>query len=273
MSFAKQLFPLLFLLSFGLRAMEPVDSILANPAVQRALEIDLLAANMPPCDESYDLIGRAGDRGLEANYDESLKIMLTALEKFPHDFFVQAYFATLLGDHADNFSSAIKEKMVKRSTEIFTKLKGEFLEQPKRVEFFFRNEYCWRFGDYKAQYELGLERVSYYWGSPEWKTRGFRGYYSQGVGAAHYSQELLKAGNKEQALEYAQKAVIAWAQYFSYENTYYNSYVHYALALGILGHKDKMIEALTRAADLIKRDLSYHEFKEVIDFVNGLESH
>jgi hypothetical protein len=43
--------------------------------------------------------------------------------------------------------------------------------------------------------------------------------------------------------------------------------VHYALALGILGHTEEMYRALQRSASIIGRDLEYHEFKEVIDFV------
>lgn len=59
------------------------------------------------------------------------------------------------------------------------------------------------------------------------------------------------------------------AQYFTYDHNYYNSYVHYALALGILGYEDEMMKALQRSADLIHKDLSYTEFKDVTDFVGG----
>ncbi len=68
-----------------------------------------------------------------------------------------------------------------------------------------------------------------------------------------------------------QKALVALAQYFSYENDYYNSYVHYALALEIIGYKEEMMRALQLSASIINRDLSYHEFKEVINFIDGIE--
>lgn len=112
--------------------------------------------------------------------------------------------------------------------------------------------------------------INDYWGTPEYSTRiGASAYYNQGVGAAYFAKQLLQAGNRQQALEYAQKAAIAWGQYFSLENDYYNPYVHYGLALGILGQKDEMMRALRRGAELIKRDLNYTEFKDVIDFINA----
>jgi|WetSurMetagenome_2_1015567.scaffolds.fasta_scaffold1283277_1 hypothetical protein len=45
----------------------------------------------------------------------------------------------------------------------------------------------------------------------------------------------------------------------------------HGLALGILGHKDEMMRALRRVAELIGRDLSYTEFKDVIDFVKAAD--
>ena len=58
-------------------------------------------------------------------------------------------------------------------------------------------------------------------------------------------------------------------QHFTHENDYYNSYVHYALALGILGYRTEMLRALQRSAQLINKDLTYHEFTEVIDVFDG----
>ena len=80
----------------------------------------------------------------------------------------------------------------------------------------------------------------------------------------------IKQGNSILAAEYAQKAVIAWAQYFTYDNTHYNPYVHYALALGILGNRVEMMRALERSASLINKDLGYFEFKGIIDFVESI---
>lgn len=94
------------------------------------------------------------------------------------------------------------------------------------------------------------------------------GYYSQGVGASNYALELYQKGDKKLAQFYAQKALIAWAQCFSYDNNYYNAYVHYALSSGLLGYKEEMLRALQRSAELIHQDLNYPEFKKVIELIN-----
>ena len=162
--------------------------------------------------------------------------------------------------------------MLTKAKELFDKLLKEAPSQPKEKYYPFKNEYYFRLTMYKEQYELGQEIVAHYWGKETWKRAGGNGYYYQGVGAARYARKLIDQGNKGLAFEYARKAIVSWAQYFSYENNYYNAYVHYALALGILGHKEEMMRALLRSASILKRDLSYQEFKEVIDFVNSLDS-
>ena len=122
-----------------------------------------------------------------------------------------------------------------------------------------------------------MARVNAYWGTKEWLAKGFGyypqgmgGYYSQGVGASNYAYKLSREGHKNLSQVYAQKALVAWAQCFSYDNRYYNAYVHYALALGVLGYKEDMLNALQRGADLIHQDLSYPEFEKVIESVNQI---
>lgn len=242
-----------------------------SPIVERALCLELPITDKIVLQEALGVRMQADKKVDEANYDEALRIVLEGLEQFPTNFVLQADLASLLGDHSENFTGQIKDSMVKRSKELFVKLMDEVEGQPKGAAYSFKNEYCYRFALYKEQYELGLKRVADYWETEEWNVRGFRGYYSQGVGAANYARELLIQGKNQEAIDYAHKAVVAWAQFLSYENTYYNAYVHYAIALGILGHKDEMMKALTRSAELIHRDLNYVEFKEVIAFIDGIE--
>lgn len=78
-------------------------------------------------------------------------------------------------------------------------------------------------------------------------------------------------GNKQIAVDYAQKAFIAWAQHFSVCNDYYNSYVHYAYALAILGKNQEMMVALHKSAALIKKDFDYHEFKNLLAWVEKVK--
>lgn len=246
----------------------------AHDIIQRALAYELQPAT-PTTSWDTDTIATAAYKKVhEAKYDQALEIILDGLEQYPTSFSLQIDFGTITGDYADTSSSLsdeIKENLRQKSKACFEKLMTEVDEQPKNLEFYLKNEYGWRFRKHKYQYENGVNKITYYQNTEEWSKRASSGYYCQGVGAAHYAKELLQHGDRQSATLWAQTSVVAWAQYFSYKNDYYNAYVHYALALGILGHHDEMIKALQKSADMIQSDLNYHEFKEVIDFINNLE--
>lgn len=113
---------------------------------------------------------------------------------------------------------------------------------------------------------------NYFIENPEIKNLNSLGYYYQGVGAVYHAQQLFESGDQLLAQKWAEKSLVAWAQYFTSTNDYYNSYVHYALALGLLGYYHEMMQALQKSADLIQKDLNYHEFKDVIDFINKIKT-
>jgi len=54
------------------------------------------------------------------------------------------------------------------------------------------------------------------------------------------------------------------------DKRYYNSYVHLALAYGILGERKKMMRALKTSSKRSGKDISYKEFQDVIDEVGKL---
>ncbi len=267
----------------------PSTHVTAAPASTQAAWQEIvhaaLSLNLPVTDN--DLSAEANDcciKSFEAvracNYAQGLAFILDGLHKFPHNFRLQANFATVLGDYAETdkttLCASLRDLMVTQAKRVFDKLmqeaEGKSEKKFKDIIYSFKNEYYYRFRMHREQYENGVHRIQDYWGTTEWQsTGGWRGFYNQGVGAARYAQQLIKAGNKPLALDYAQKALVAWAQYFSYVNDYYNAYVHYALALGILGYQDEMMKALQRSASIIKRDLDYVEFKEVIDFVHDIQ--
>lgn len=238
-----------------------------NAIIERALAFELPSTNTIVSPEAEKLSGEASKKVHKSNYEEAIEITLLGLEKFPNNFTLQSDLAALIGDCSEITPSPLKERMIQKSKTMFDRLLKEVDGQPKKLFYSFKNEYYFRFALYREQYELGIMRVADYWGTDQWPSRGFGGYYGQGVGAARYAQKLLQEGKRSLALEYAQKAVVAWAQYFSYKNDYYNAYVHYALALGILGYKEEMMRALQKSASMINRDMNYYEFKEVIDFI------
>lgn len=242
----------------------------AENLVESALKIDLQKTDYSSPDAAYQINLQAFEKVKEGNYRDALEIVITGLHQFPQYFGFQKHLATLLGDYSSYFSDPIKESMLNKSKEIFNKLMKELDGHSRSRMYSFKNEYYFRFGMHCEQYELGLERVKEYFNTADWQDEGIWGYYSQGVGAANYAKQLLIAGNKELALNYAQKALVAWAQFFSHDNSYYNAYVHYALALGILGYKDEMVKALQRGREIIKKD--HVEFNEVEVFFRNFET-
>jgi hypothetical protein len=243
-----------------------------NTLINQAIELKLPLTNHETSKEIAQLQQKMTAKITKAHYQQALKIAVSSLKKYPNNFLLQTYFAMVLGDYTMQINGPLKQPMLEKSKTVFKKLMNEVNTQPLGMLFYFKNEYYARFAEYKAQYENGVARVNAYWGTKDWLAKGvgyyplgMGGYYSQGVGASNYAYELYRKGNKKLAQWYAQKALVAWAQCFSYDNSYYNAYVHYALALGVLGNKQEMLRALQRSADLIHQDLNYPEFKKVIE--------
>jgi tetratricopeptide (TPR) repeat protein len=239
--------------------------------IERALILELPPTNTFVSTEANRISKELMKKVHECQYEKAIDITIDGLKKIPQDFTLQADLASLLGDTSEITPEPLKSRMLQKAKGMFDRLVVEAEGQPKEAYYPFKNEYYFRNKMYREQYELGVQGVADYWGADQWSPYGFKEYYYQGVGATYYAKQLLMRGEKENALEWAQKALVAWAQYFSYQNDYYNSYVHYALALGILGYNDEMMKALKRSASLIKKDLNYHEFKEVIDFIESIE--
>lgn len=263
-------------MAMGMSGSSQTDFTSANTELSRsdkdviivqALDLKLPSTDKIILQEVDETQKRIEEKVSESNYEEAIEITFSALTRYPKNFALQSELAALLGDCSEVTPQPLKDRMVQKSKALFDRLINEVDGQPKSVFYPFKNEYFYRFAKYRDQYELGQIMVEDYWETDEFNSVGRKGYYSQGVGATNYARVLLEKDNKPLALHYAQKAVVAWAQYFSYTNDYYNAYVHYALALGILGYKQEMMRALAKSASLIKRDMDYFEFKEVIDFI------
>jgi hypothetical protein len=126
-----------------------------------------------------------------------------------------------------------------------------------------KNEYFYQTKQFKKQYELG---ITYY------KRTGEKHHlYSSGVGGANHALELARVGKTKQADNWAKKSIEAWNIYFQYNKKYYNPYVHYGLAWGILGEKKKMMKALKDSSKRCGKPMSYKEFSEVIKWIEEIE--
>jgi hypothetical protein len=261
------LLSLLLLLTPHVRSKEQTyHALLSIPAV---LEITLFPTDEETNQEIADICLKWFSQVKANNYLEAIEILYQGLKKYPHSFALQTRLAAVIGDYAGQFSGSEQELLLKKSVQIFQKLYKEVDSQSKREQFYFKNEYNYRFALYKEQYENGVAMINYYFDQLDMSSYGYKGYYFQGVGAANYAKQLLMKHNEKLAKQFAEKALVAWAQYMTYCNNYYNAFVHYGLALGILGYNQEMRRALQQGAALINVDLNYYEFKEIIDFIQS----
>jgi len=243
----------------------------ASSTVGRALNFSIIATDRIESEVVDVVIDAAFKQVMNCEYEAALAIILDGLEQYPSHFGLQSDLAALIGDYSETCSGELKEALAQKSQALFNQLLEIAEYQPKYKKYQFKNEYFFRHAQYKNQYENGLELIAQSQLEEIVSTKG-KGYYYQGVGAARYAMQLFSENDDSLAREYAYKAIVSWAQYFTYENDYYNAYVHYAIALGVLGYTEEMMCALLRSASFINKDLTYFEFKDVIDFFESLKA-
>ena len=196
-----------------------------------------------------------------ANYRKAINILSRVYRKYPHDSRVVSFYASTLADYGYALPPAKAEALRKRACALLKELLIRLRGAPFNLAYSTRNEYYYHSRQHDKQYHLGVEIVR----------RGEkRAYYSQGVGAAWHAYPHAKAGRWHLARLWAKRAVRAWETLFKFSNKYYNSYVHYALALGILGRHKEMEAALARSARLAGKPKAYREFTEVRDKIAEL---
>jgi len=205
---------------------------------------------------------KAWEHVKSADYKKAFQIIEKALKIWPDDFLILADYACILGDYAESRSSLLCQKYKRKACEIFKGLMRQLRGKSDNVVAYVLNEYYYHSGQRKKQYSHGVKTVS--------KGLKARGYYSQGVGAAWHASELARNRSAHWAHFWAKRAIKAWERYFGIERDYYNSYVHYALALGIMGRFNDMEKALLRSGKLSGKPQSYKEFEEVRDIINKL---
>jgi len=198
-----------------------------------------------------------------AEYIKALQYANYVLKKFPNNFKLKVNYASILGDAAEMLSPVKRAEQKKKSIEIMRKLLSEARwHQKSRELYVLKNEYYWQTAQHFKQYQLGVREVR--------ASNSSGGYYSQGVGAAWHAYFLAKRGQLKRAIYWAKISINAWKNYNKHVPQYYNQYVHWALAYGILNQQKQMMSMLKMAAKLSKKSLNYREFQEIIEFVNNL---
>jgi len=197
-----------------------------------------------------------------AEYRKAINILTRVYKKYPKDLRVVSFYASTLADYGYSQPPAKQEQLRKRACALLGGLLRRLRGADSSLVYSTRNEYYYHSKKHDRQYALGVEFVS---------AGNKRAYYSQGVGAAWHAYGHAKAGRGYLAGLWAKRAVKAWQNLFKINNKYYNSYVHYSLALGILGRFKDMEAALHTSAQLSGKPESYQEFKDVRQKVAGLK--
>lgn len=197
-----------------------------------------------------------------ADYRKAINILTRVYKKYPKDSRVVSFYASTLADFGYSLPKAKQEALRKRACVLLKGVLGRLRWSSRELAYSTRNEYYYHSRQHDKQYYLGIEFV---------KAGVKRAYYSQGVGAAWHAYPHAKAGRWYLARLWAKRAVRAWENLFKFHDKYYNSYVHYALALGILGRMKDMEAALERSAHLSGKPASYKEFAEVREKISGLQ--
>lgn len=191
---------------------------------------------------------------MDADYQKAIKILTPVYEKYPRDFRVINFYASTLADYGECQPENERKRLKKRGCELLYGLLKRLRGMSRELGYSTRNEYYYHSAQHNKQYHLGVECV---------RAGEKRGYYSQGVGAAWHAFGHAKNGRNSLAEMWAKRSVVAWKNYFKFKADYYNAYVHYALALGILGRTKDMEDALAKSAKLSGKPKSYREFEEV----------
>ena len=196
-----------------------------------------------------------------ADYRGALAVCKRGLKTWPQDFQIQSAHAAILGDYAEQLPPRRMRPLKKRCVRLLRGLVHRLRGVDATEAFRARNEYYYHSGQFRKQYLLGREGLS----------RGIaRAIYSQGVGAAWHARQLAEGRRPGQARLWARKSVKAWEAFFRTDPEYYNAYVHYALALGLLNRPEEMERALRRAGKLSGRPASFGEFQEIREIVHRL---
>jgi hypothetical protein len=199
-----------------------------------------------------------------ADYKEAMTLARHGLKSFPNDTIASYTYYSILADYAlSNNSKKFKDMhkdAVAEMKKLLTKTSGQGMSRLSK--FSLKNEFYFQTKQFKMQYHLGKR---YYDRHGE-----KRFLYSSGVGAAYVGLRLAKEGNKKLAEEWALKSVKAWELYFEYNKKYYNPYVHYAVAWGVLGNKTKMMKALKMASRLSGQPITYSEFQLTINSIDEI---
>jgi hypothetical protein len=202
------------------------------------------------------------DRG---DFRRALAILSETNRRWPGSLKIQLRRAKLMCDYGDAFPPAQRGRMRGEATRILRRMCRRLKGVNYELQYSIRREYYWSIGDSFKQFEIGSEAVS----------RGLKiGHHSAAVGSAWYAKELMERGQRRRAKRWAAISEKAWQRLFRalpVFKTHYNSYLHYALAVGLRGDRPGAEKLLTFARKICGSANGEVELQTIRDVLDRLE--
>lgn len=199
-----------------------------------------------------------------ANYKRGYILAGKALKLFPEQPLAELDYYTIMADYGAVMGGSEGRRLHKRGTKGLCRMIKKIRSFDEEDRSFVKNEVYFQTRQFKKQYELGISEYK--------KTKNLRCFYSSGVGAAWYANDMFKKRQIKRCQSWAQKSVDAWEKFWGYRKDYYNAYIHYALALGFLGRTSEMEKALKTAQKISKKPASFSEFANIRNIIKNFQT-
>ena len=198
-----------------------------------------------------------------AQYNKAYLLAKQYSDKFPHVFYFAYCEAVFMAEETRGLSQKQIDQNFKKAASKLRKLLQKMKGVSARLRRSAKNEYYWFSKQPYKQYRLGLDDVK----------RGDRSaYYSCGVGAAMLAKKYAFEGKVGLCYRWAKISERSWLRYFKVVPDWYNSYLFYAMSLGLQNRLSEMGQALDRGCQisgLTRRDPIFRKFED--DVINALK--
>lgn len=188
-----------------------------------------------------------------AKYKEAYKLALRLKSLYPTVLLFSYYEAVMTAEDTSGMSKAASQKKFDLAAKKFRYLLRRLRGMPEQMRFSIRNEYYWFSKQHYKQYLLGIKRVP---------KEGFRGYYSQGVGAAMLARQYGLQGRTVLMIKWARRSELAWKKFFMEFPNWYNAYFFYAYALGFQRKLDEMERAFRNVSRISGKPFGWRAIRE-----------
>jgi hypothetical protein len=189
-----------------------------------------------------------------ARFGQAHRVSKSLLRKHPNVLEFAYYEAVLSAEDDFSFSDARNEVRFRGAARKLRLLLRRMRSAPDLLKFRIRNEYYWFSKQPYKQYLLGKKELA----------KGNRGgHYCVGVGAAQMAKSYGLQGRSRLRQRWAEISEKAWLHFFRVQRKWSNSYLFYAMAVGVQGRHRDMELALARAAAISRKPKDWKALRKV----------